>query len=363
MTTPFRIRVTETDGTTPVSELALAGLEHGPFQSSGWIDSWLDAFRPADRRLIVASIETAGGRVAFALPLVRERRSGLSVLTLPDCGFTDYNAPLVAANFQPTPAVFAALWNELVRALPRADLLAIEKSPASVGGVANPLAFLATRRASKFAAHPLRLDRPFADLAAERFDGSLHRSLVKKRRKLSAKGDLAFTFATGSAALEDLDRIQAWRAGRFREVLCSDALVRGGTFYRALVTAERARVGKLTLDGRLIGGCLGVLDTSGFRLLMVGHDEAFKNWSPGLLAIENAIEWSVEAGLPVFDFTIGEERYKLDFGARPEPLLELVEPMSLKGVLYVAYHRTRSMLRERAPGSEHAGDIGRAAHA
>ena len=326
-------------------------LEHGPFQCEAWVRCWSAAFRPGTG-LIAAAILDEGGRPVFLLPLVRESRAGLTWMTAPDLGFSDYNAPLVAADFRPGAAEFARLWGELIRALRGADLIAIEKTPAKVGRAVNPLTLLGSTRASKFVAHPVHLDGDFASLTETRFDGSFARSLARKRRKLTAKGRLAFTVRTGADALPALEQIQAWRARRFGDELCADALERGAAFYRSLVAdGSVARVCALTLDDRLIGGCVGTVDPSGFRLLMVGHDDALKNWSPGMLAIESAIEWAVGEGLPLFDFTIGSERYKFDFGVTPEPLHELAEPLSLKGVLYVAYRKTRSLLQERRAGA------------
>ncbi len=114
-------------------------------------------------------------------------------------------------------------------------------------------------------------------------------------------------------------------------------------FYRALCDhTDIARVGRLTLDGRIIAGCFGTLTDGTFQLLAVAHDGVFKNWSPGLLAIESSIAQMCAQGVTVYDFTIGDEPYKLDFGVENEKLYDLSAGLTWKGC---AYLRSRAMMR------------------
>jgi len=56
---------------------------------------------------------------------------------------------------------------------------------------------------------------------------------------------------------------------------------------------------------------------------MIGPDtERYKRFSPGMLAIEDSLRAAIEAGDQVYDFTIGDHPYKLQFGAEAVPLYE-----------------------------------------
>lgn len=317
-----------------------ADLQRSPFQRTQWLETWFGVFgRLASSSVFTAAIEDATtGEPVFLLPLRLESHGGIARLTAWDGGVSDYNAPVLSETFAPGPGEMRGLWAELLAALPHADVIELEKLPSSVGAIRNPLLAVDGIRTSRFTRHPLPLpqDGDFETLKTRRFDPSHRRSLAKKRRKLENKGRLVFDFASGTEASATLDRILAWRGNRFAEKAQPEELRRVDAFYRALCgRTEIARVGRLRLDDRVIAGCFGTRTGDTFQLLAVAHDEDFKNWSPGLLAIESSIAALCAEGVTAYDFTIGDEPYKYDFGVEIEPLYELRAGLSLKGVAYL----------------------------
>ena len=323
-----------------------ADLERSPFQRAQWLETWFGAYgRQGGGEIFAATIEDATtGEPVFVLPLMVESRGGIVRISAWDGGVSDYNAPVLSKNFAPGNADMRRLWDELVHALPAADLLALEKVPSAIGAIDNPLLAVDGVGPSRFARHalPLPEDGDFEALKAKRFDPTHRRTLAKKRRKLQNKGRLEFAFASPEAAPSTLDQILVWRSERFSSRSKAEEMRRCEAFYRSLCrTTEIARVGCLTLDGRLIAGCFGTLTGGTFQLLAVAHDGAFKNWSPGLLAIESSIALMCAQGVTVYDFTIGDEPYKLDFGVEIEKLYRLETGLTRKGRFYL-------FLRDRA---------------
>jgi CelD/BcsL family acetyltransferase involved in cellulose biosynthesis len=345
-----------------------ADLERSPFQRAQWLETWFGAFgRQGATEILAASIEDAAtGEPVFLLPLMVESRGGIVRLSAWDGGVSDYNAPVLSKSFAPGPDDMKRLWGDLLRALPRADVLALEKVPSVVGALDNPLMSLAGVHESRFTRHalPMPEDGDFEALKARRFDPSLRRSLAKKRRKLQNKGGLEFDFASGEAALPTLDAILEWRAERFADRSVPEEMRRAEAFYRALCRhTDIARVGRLTLDGRLIAGCFGTLTDRTFQLLAVAHDGCFKNWSPGLLAIESSIALLCAQGVTVYDFTIGDEPYKLDFGVEIEKLYALETGLTLKGAVYLRLRDLAQRFEDRrrgrsgAPAMAHGAEL------
>ena len=77
------------------------------------------------------------------LPLCLRRRHGLKTIEFPDLEVSDYNAPLLAPDFDPGDDELQDLWADIRKALPRADLVRLEKVPTALFGRMNPLARLA----------------------------------------------------------------------------------------------------------------------------------------------------------------------------------------------------------------------------
>jgi CelD/BcsL family acetyltransferase involved in cellulose biosynthesis len=275
-----------------------------------------------------------------------EHRGGVARLKAWDSGVSDYNGPVMAKAFAPTSGEMRDLWHDMLDKLPKADLIEIEKLPPHIGARDNPMLDVEGVRESSFARHPLPLDADFENLAASRFNPSHRRTLAKKRRKLQNKGRLEFSLLRGSEALEPLDLILEWRAQRFADQNEASEAARVAAFYRSLAAhTDIARVGRLSLDGVTIAGCFGTLTDQTFQLLAVAHDGAFKNWSPGLLAIESSIATLCASGVTVYDFTIGAEPYKFDFGVDVEKLFEVKSSLTYKGAAYLRARRLMEWVR------------------
>ena len=323
------------DKTAIPSLLATPGLERSSFQSPAWFDAWFATFQPAGVECCVAVIRKAeGGQPLFLLPLVRERRYGLTVLTLPDRGVSDYHSALVSPEFVPDRDTMTRLWGALVAMLPSADILSIERV---LPENAARMATVHLMRPSRHAAHALPIDADFEAIRERKFDPSTSRRLLKNRRKLEHKGGLEFEFATGPDALPALDHLLEWRRQRFKDVNDDNEMAIQRTFYRQLVSqGNLARVGRLCLGDELVAGCLGLIERNGIHVLVIAYNPQFANWAPGLLMVESCIAATEKMGLTVFDLTIGDETYKQLFGADSIGLLDLRQPLSLRGRLALA---------------------------
>ena len=87
----------------------------------------------------------------------------------------------------------------------------------------------------------------------------------------------------------------------------------------------------------------GLAQRGVYSMLMIGLDIArHARLSPGLLAIEDSMRSAIEAGDHIYDFTIGDHPYKLQFGAETVPLEEWYRARTLRGhaaVLSIALMR------------------------
>ncbi len=343
--TKFRVRVV--NGARAVLDLLAAlppAMRRTGFQHPTWADCWFAVDGRAARKTVAAVVECAEtGRPLFVLPLILDTLGAAAYWAPLDFGVSDYNTSLTAPDFHPSPTEMRAIWLRIVAALPDdAAFLLIDKVPADIDDRHEPLADLPDLRRSHVIRHPLRLDTDYATLRDTRFSQSMVRSLDRKRRKLERKGDFRFEVATGAEALPALECLMTWRGERYGE---NPAVA---DFYRHLTAAgEPVRVMWLALDGTPVSACFGIVEPHAFRLLALGHDEAFKNWSPGLLVIEDAIAWASARGLAEFDFTIGSEAYKFDFGVVPEPLWLVAAEFSPHGSAMLRLLLTRNLIASK----------------
>jgi CelD/BcsL family acetyltransferase involved in cellulose biosynthesis len=115
-----------------------------PFQDPIWLESWYGSFwdRPGLTLLLVTARDRATGEIAVRLPLVLQRQGRIRTIAFADLDLTDYNAPLLGPAVPSDAATMHALWLDILRALPAADIIRLAKMPALLRGRPNPLAFL-----------------------------------------------------------------------------------------------------------------------------------------------------------------------------------------------------------------------------
>ncbi len=321
-----------------------------PFQHPAWLAAWLATFPDTreTRTYLVEVRERRTRRIVLRLALGLETHASVRVLRGWDRDTSDYGGPILAPGFSPSPEMFRDVWAAILARLPRCDVVAIDKMPARIGDLDNPLLGLDGVERSFNAAHVVRLGTTPGVGVLESFDPSMRRSLARKRRKLKNKGDLVFRERPGREALDVLEALLDWRRARFAAENRGHDVAPVEAFWRRLAAdADIARVADLSLDGRPIAAGFGTRTGETFQLLATGFDVAWKNWSPGLLLAEDMVATAEGDGVRLFDFTIGEEAYKLDFRVETPPLFDLFAPRTLKGRLAALWRRLQSRRRRR----------------
>ena len=323
------------------------------FQTRSWLRPWLDVVAPAQNiePVFVLASDVATGTPQMLLPLCRRRQGALTSIEFADLGASDYNAPLIAADFDPTPTEFSALWSQVRRALSPADILRIDKSPAMIAGAPNPLVGLGFMHRLTLGAWCLAL--PATREAYERGALSAHvrKELRRKRRRLETSGDLRLRQArnAGEAVdmlrdLADIRRARYVALGR-HDILADPAFL---AFYETLLRREDglAEIHALEVGGLRVAALFGLHHAGAFHFLLSGfRPDEWAMKSVGSVAADMMITQAIAGGLTHFDFTIGNAPYKRHFGAARHDLYGGAQALSYRALPQVAEHRIKGSLR------------------
>lgn len=307
--------------------------------------------------------DPADGRLMLVLPLTLLRRHGVTTLEFADFGLCDYLEPVYDPSDLPLLLVDARLPERIAAALPRHDMLALTK----LAGEQTLLAALfpgMQRAQMRISAYPAPLGPDWAAWRAERLNPSVRRELDMKRRRLVRSGPTEFSVLHDAQAITTaFDALRRYRSARFKAIGAPDVLDNEAVFafYRAMAI-EGAQDGStrtecLTLAGEPIAVQFGLVQQGVYSMLMIGLDIArHARLSPGLLAIEDSIRTAIAAGDRVYDFTIGDHPYKVQFGGEMVPLEEWHRPRTLRGhaaalaIVFVreTKRRLKPLLKRRA---------------
>ncbi len=288
------------------------------FQTREFLGVWADTFATdfgLDARYV--EVRDNAGNLVLRVPLAIETRRGVKVLSFADQSCADLNAPIL----YPTAIAWtadsaAALWSAIETALPRIDQVLLEKMPASVGDLINPLALL-TSDANPESSHGSNL---LLDWAAIEATQAQLKTLKRKARGLEKLGEVKFIVATDKT---ERDRILA-RLFEQKQRRFEDTRVPGFAenptpkHFFEHATERFATSGDLHLAALEVGG--DIVATSwtvslGSRVyeLMIGFESGeWAKHSPGRVLNLRFLEWAKAQGFAYLDHGIGDEDWKIE---------------------------------------------------
>ena len=341
---------TRPDGVDVITDLATArsrweALESEgvatPFQSYTWVSALANTVGRSlgAETFVVIARDPISGRDLLLLPLVRRRIGPARIIEFADFGVSDYCAPVIAPELAAAPDRLAGIWKAAMAALPPADIVRINKIPDQIGRRANPL--LGIEGSWPKETQSWRIDLPdrWADYETDMLPKKLRRNLRRDLRKLEELGTVSHVRAADEATSEQIyAALCAHRAARFARLRRPNIL--GNAAYREFylqvlkdgLASGLASISALKVGPDIIATVLGLRwrDTY-FALIPTMVEGALQARGIGKLMSWFEIRDMHARGCDCFDFTIGNEPYKRDYGATPRMLYENVRPLKAKG--------------------------------
>jgi CelD/BcsL family acetyltransferase involved in cellulose biosynthesis len=318
------------------------------FQSFDWLSTWQrhigarHGVRPA---LVVAY--DAGGAILCVLPLAVCSAGLARELSWLGSELCDYNAPLLVRGFsdQFDRARFLALWTEitkLVQANARLhyDTIILTKMPEKVGAQANPMRHLGGT-INPSGAYLTHLSGDWETFYSAKRSSATRRRDRTKRKKLSEMGEIRYVEpAAGAETLHTLDTLMTQKARLFAHMGVANLFAKPGhtEFYRAIAgdPALRPLVHISRLDVGAIPAAvnLGLTYRDCYYHLLASYDDGdVSRFGPGAAHLHDLMHQAIDRGLRVFDFTIGDERYKRDWCDTELTLYDYIAAATWRGML------------------------------
>lgn len=308
------------------------------FQHPMWLDAIYRKLVPQLRGdpLIVTVRDAVANRLVMALPLVRRRHRGLRTIEFADLGVSDYAAPVASDATVEAVAADPFACKRINAVLKPFDILRIRKlrSPST----AIQKLFGATNHSEmSVGAYAVPLESDFDAWRSTHMTASYRKELDKKSRQLHRKGQLTFDRLTDVTAIEaTFEMMRQHRRQRFD----SGDLLQDQTyfdFYLDVAIRGRealSRVYCVSMDGVPIAGAMNLSHNGSLLGLLTGFDhDSYKSQSLGSLLFEMIAKQAIGDGDRVLDFTIGDEPYKVLFGAQKSPIYQILRSGSISGAV------------------------------
>lgn len=315
-----------------------------PAQSPAWISAW--ARNTPDDILVVELSEQS--RPFVVLALETETRGPVRIARFVGGRHANGNFPATDPHARALPGLAAPLQRALRRARPDIDMLALERQSREVGGVPNPLLSLRHRQSPNVALA--------ADLSGG-FEALLGRVNGKRKRKRHRAQIRKFEAAGGARHLqartpEEVERFLsaflAMKAAQFAKAGLPDSFADERTraaltcLFREACPDERPA---FILQALEVGGKLrAVSGSSRTAQRMICDftafaDDELASAGPGDFLFFENIRAACEEGFELYDFSVGDERYKREWCDIETRHCDVFLPLSPRGrILAEASH-------------------------
>ena len=329
------------------------------FQRYEWLKAEHDILgreEGIEPRIVVGS--AADGEPKILLPLGLTRQMGATALSWLGIDLSDYGAPLLAPDLHArlTPQDVRAILAKAAELSGGADFTLLEKQPERIGDLPNPFATADSEEGATHA-YALALGNDWTSFYAALRSSKTRRRMNEKEKKLAQSGDLVFRQVTDfGEACRAIDTIIGWKIaqvrarGRFNPFR---GVAIEPFFGRLLGEApDLLRIYSLDLDGKMLAGCIALIDQKVFTLYQTAYDNGdYARYSPGRILIHRMMEDAIDNGLTVFDFSLGDEGYKLEICDQKTAMMRSSQVFTMKGWLPATLQTQKNRLKIRIKSS------------
>ncbi len=335
------------------------------FQTYGWVSAWQTHVGALTGTLpVIVTGRAADGTPLFLLALAIETARGLKRLTWLASDVCDYNAPILARDFAAglDAERFRGLWRSILARLAgeprfRFDYVDLQRMPERIGAVRDP--FLALDPdLHPSGAHATALSGDWETFYAAKRSPSTRKTARKKVRAIEKHGAVAFADLTDTAERRcTLDVLMAQKAQSLARMGAENFFDRPGyrDFYRAVIaepaTGDLVHIARLTAGDDIVATSVGLNFGGCFYLILASYDGGpISAHGPGTVHLHELIRDTIAKGYRRFDFTVGDEPYKLDWGDEVIRLFDYLAGRSLTGwglVLAIrAFRRFKRLIKQ-----------------
>ena len=324
------------------------------FQTHNWLKHWYGLIgKPIYGIQIQIVFLYHEGKIAAIFPLGIRTLATVRILEWLGGVQTDYHAPILSSNWTLSESEFVNCWKEVLRYLPSVDVVHLRRQPMMIGHLGNPFHKLDNLLCDG-ESFLLNLPESYETLCKRRAIKRVLSDSRRQRRRLADFGRVEFSINSGSQmSAPVVQELINMKRQRYKEQGSRDHLKRSSVqkFYEEFKTnigdGGKVYVGTLKVNAEIVAAHWGMVYRNRFYYLLPAFKGGkWKKFSVGRLLLENLLEWSINHGLSIFDFTIGAEEYKRTWCDSKVTLFQTVKGMSWKGEIYSALCRLYGLLKK-----------------
>ena len=323
------------------------------FQSYDWFETWTSIYRSNNNKfsLCIVVLKLKAETIAI-LPFEIEKKYGLKILKWAENKQTDYCSPVLSKKFNLQKEEFIEVYKTILNKIKNFDIVYFVKQPKYVGELENPFVFFLNNFIDS-KTHNILLPKTWEDYNSTVLKKNFYIQNLRKEKLLKKLGNVSYKIVDDkNEKIKILDKLFVQKNTRLGSQGINDAFRNTDQkFYKyfqdKILTNASIHLSYIDLNGDPIAIHWGIIYKQRFYYLLLSMEEGkLKRYSPGRLLISSLIKFSISKELKIFDFTLGDENYKVSWSNKESALYNHAQLNSLNGLYFFLLIKIKLFLKQ-----------------
>ena len=314
--------------------------ENYVFQSYEWSQYWYKTIGINKRKIYPTIVIIKEQNKPIALfPLGIRSLFGLKILEFIGGDQADYNNFLISPKYK-NEIFLSQYWNSIKKILPKYDIFNIIKIPLLLNNQKNPMIkyFNLKHKSNSYA---MELPKS-VDLFYKNIPSKIRLDTKRQNKRLSRFGNIKIQIAKNDLDFDIfVNEMIKQKRNRYiktgvRDKLSSENIKKYYRNSKSLINQTiNVQISALLLNDEILATQWGLIYKNRYYWMMptfLGYK--WEKFSTGRILQDEMIKWSIENGIKIFDFTIGEEKYKKIYSNQITPIFKSIKFYNFQGFIY-----------------------------
>jgi CelD/BcsL family acetyltransferase involved in cellulose biosynthesis len=314
------------------------------FQNYNWFKIWYEIFRKESTNYQIKIICIFENSIPVAIfPFEIKKKFYLNILTWAGGDKSDYFYPIIKSDFVFSKVSFNHLLNRIIVEIDKIDLILFRRQINFFNNKENPFVFFLNKNYHDSKIYTVNLPDKWNIYTKNFLKNSFFKQNLRKIKKLKENGILRFVnFHDGNASYLYLDKLLEYKNQQLKKNRSKVFDDLDFIFYRRIFESyqkiNESHLSYLSLDNEILSIHFGLKQKNRFYYLIIANNNSKHDiYSPGRLLISFLIRWSISKKINIFDFTLGDEKYKTDWSNSSLIIYNYCKLINFKAICYYIY--------------------------
>lgn len=305
------------------------------FQSYDWIKAWTNNYLDLKKSKIFIVIFYKQDEPFFLIPLYKIKKLFYTELRYMGDPLNDYNQPLIDSRVSISQSEIDEMWKKIFSES-KCDLINLNREKNSTSNFRYLSRLTKNNGTGSY----------YSDIFSEwnlfynnKKSKKARYNLKRQEKQLSKIGIIKYSITENENIDFFIEKMIEFKSNFYnrnniKNIFLSTTFKKNFiNFYKMLNEKDLLSINCLYLNNEIIAIHIGYIYKKSFYYIFPSYNLNYKEYSPGILLLKYIMKNAFDNKLSKFDFTIGDEEYKLSWSNKNVMLSETIKFISTKGLI------------------------------